>query len=74
MTTATFDQFSTAHYEFANGRKPRGFGTWMFRMDWSDDYAATMSYGGTYSEAKAKAMRHARTSRKAPACRVSVCS
>lgn len=48
MTTATFD---TREYEASHGRKPRGRGSWAFRVD--DDILAVFSpMNMTYTEAK----------------------
>jgi hypothetical protein len=75
-----FDEDSVRDYEFANGRKPRGEGNWMFDVVWSDGFGRhmsdTVSVSGFFGDAKKEAMTFSR--RRAPggtkeAC-VLVCS
>ncbi len=53
-------EFNTRYFEFAHGKKPRGYGMWMFEFRYGGkveriDYAACM-----YSEAKKMARADAR--------------
>lgn len=53
-------------YEFANGRKPKGFGYWAFEVTGYDENrnmkTATAWETGTYAEAKKKAIASFRRS------------
>lgn len=74
-----FDTESVASYEFANGRKPRGEGAWMFDVVWGDGNGSytseTVTTHGTFAQAKAEAMRYARHEKPGAAreAMVSVC-
>ena len=48
-------EISTARYEYAHRRKPRGFGLWYFRMP----DGLTFSFAGTYAQASREAARRA---------------
>ena len=53
---------STATFEFAHGRKPRGTGSWAFYFDGDDSLDAMFwaSPYGTYSAAKRQAVAEAK--------------
>lgn len=51
-------EVSTAHYQFAHGRKPRGSGDWAFFFD--GDAVPFWVVGVSYSEALDHAVRVAR--------------
>lgn len=55
----TFDSRSADNYEWTHGRKPRGFGLWMFEVD-VDGEIELVDERGSYGEAKKKAMKRAR--------------
>jgi len=46
----------TNQYEFAHGKKPRGYGCWFFMIDGKHEYSITAMYG----DAKRKAQKQAR--------------
>ncbi|MCC6191907.1 MAG: hypothetical protein IT318_22995 [Anaerolineales bacterium] len=50
-----------ADYEFANGHKPTGHGSWSFQLH--DGYGASTQVfvSGRYTQAKQEAMRQARS-------------
>ena len=58
-TRTTFDTNSTERYKFTHGHHPRGQGLWMFDLGRSGAWTTTQ-YHGSYTEAKAQAMREAR--------------
>jgi hypothetical protein len=60
MSTTTFDQSSVTYYEFANGRKPKGVGLWMFLLH-RGGTATQTEHHGSFTEAKKAALREART-------------
>lgn len=53
--------FSTAAYEFAHGKKPRGYGYWAFFFDGKTDIKDAQFFVGTFKEAKEMAKRYAVT-------------
>jgi hypothetical protein len=66
---ATFDADSARDYEFTHGHRPSGNGNWAFDVAWHDDGASVYSRfwaKGSYSNAKADAMRYAKN--EAPSC------
>jgi hypothetical protein len=58
MSSVTID---TTDYKFANGRAPRGHGSWAFFPDRCQRLHTAIWKTGTYSEAKAAAITEART-------------
>jgi len=50
---------STARYEFAHGKKPRGTGMWAFFFGQNDSVEDAFWHRGTYAEAKAAAVAEA---------------
>jgi hypothetical protein len=55
----TKPRVSTAAFEFAHGKKPRGTGTWAFFFDGARDVRDAFWFTGTFAEAKAKAVAFA---------------
>lgn len=51
---------STYGYENTHGRRPRGFGTWWFRV-FTSGFSKEVSFRGTYSDARREAVFAART-------------
>ena len=60
MTSTRTVRVSTRDYEFAHGRTPRGFGHWAFEFGEREAAEAVEFWTGTYSEAKAQAVRFAK--------------
>lgn len=56
----TFSQQSVYEYEFANGKKPRGVGSWMFNLYRNGAYTTVTKFG-TLTQAKKEAMKEARS-------------
>jgi hypothetical protein len=56
----TFDSFSADRYAFTHGHRPRGFGQWIFGLGRNGAWT-NFTYTGTYSVAKAAALREARS-------------
>lgn len=56
----TFDQDSARDYAFTHGHKPRGTGAWSFTLHRSGS-STQVWCNGSYSEARAAAMREARS-------------
>lgn len=59
-------EFITSKYEFAHGRKPKGYGLWFFEItcwqgSWSHTQTVEVSATGTLSVAKKEAMQKAKT-------------
>lgn len=51
----------TSRYEFAHGKKPRGFGQWAFFFHpQEDDSLQAFWHSGSYSDAKKAAQQEAR--------------
>ena len=48
-------QVNTTEYEFSHGKKPRGFGQWVFFFG-----NVMFTYNGTYGDAKKAAMKTAK--------------
>jgi hypothetical protein len=59
-TRCEFDQLSVERYAFANGRRPRGTGMWMFDLGRNGAWTTFQTHG-SFSQAKADAMREARS-------------
>ena len=58
-TRVEFDQESAAHYKFANGHPPKGFGAWAFSLGRSGAWTE-FRFTGNYADAKKAAIREAR--------------
>jgi hypothetical protein len=57
--------FSSTQYEFAHGKKPRGFGAWAFFFDRNaDDVENAKFFTGSFGDAKKQAMDFARANGK----------
>lgn len=52
-------EFSTTQYEFAHGKKPRGYGRWVFFFDGETSIEKSLWHTGKFSEVKALAIRWA---------------
>ena len=52
-------QVNTRPYEFAHGKKPRGFGSWAFTFDNDETpwWAPTSTYGDAIKAARAEAAK-----------------
>jgi len=53
-------EVNTNNYYWAHGKNPRGYGRWMFEVISDGNGTETVAHTGTYSEAKAEAMKVAR--------------
>ena len=53
-------EVNTSEYRFSHGREPRGRGLWCFALSGYMKGTEFTEHNGTYSEAKAKAVREAR--------------
>jgi hypothetical protein len=58
--TVTFDQDSVNHFEFTNGRKPKGNGHWSFQLHRDDGSSTEWKSWGNFAVLKKFAMREAR--------------
>ena len=58
-TRVEFDQESAAHYEFANGHRPKGFGAWSFGLGRNGAWTE-FRFTGNYTDGKKAAIREAR--------------
>lgn len=52
--------FDTTEYEFAHGRKPKGYGSWAFSEERNPDIMTVKFWPGTYTQAKQAAAAAAR--------------
>lgn len=49
----------TSTYEFSHGRKPKGYGLWLFGLTFSGPSVQTFSHTGNYGDAKKAAVKAA---------------
>jgi hypothetical protein len=58
-TKVEFDQESAAHFEFANGHRPKGYGCWSFGLGRNGAWTE-FRFQGTYVDGKKAAIRETR--------------
>ena len=54
-------ELKTTEYQFSHGRQPRGYGSWAFEIKGGSETEAKVEwFKGTYTEAKAQAIKVAK--------------